>query len=433
MRKRGPEYRWAVLGVAFFGVFGALGFGRFGYSAVLPSMQKALGLSSAAAGSLASWNLAGYTVMAAIGGVLAARLSPRRVITAGILTTALGMVITGVAGSLATASAGRFITGLGNGVVLVPSITLMAAWFKARRLGLASGVVSTGSSLALVVVGLAVPRIISAGGADGWRYAWYFFAGVTLVMAILSAVLQLDRPQRGGHRGGELVLPRSAPLALRARMPRPSLELKRIFHSRFAWHLGAIYMFYGLAFLIYFTFFQKRLTSDLGYSPKSAGYFFLLVGVAGLIGGVLWGSVSDRVGRRRTIALTLALAGTASLLFGLSRGTPSLAISAILFGSTGPVVPGLVGAACSEEFGYRLASASLGFVTVLVGLGQTIGPYLGGVLADASSSLGPTYVFSGALFLAGATGALALGNARSDASKTTQKLPALPQGRWPIR
>ena len=68
MRKRGTEYRWAVLGVAFFGVFGALGFGRFGYSAVLPSMQKALGLSSAAAGSLASWNLAGYTVMAAIGG-----------------------------------------------------------------------------------------------------------------------------------------------------------------------------------------------------------------------------------------------------------------------------------------------------------------------------------------------------------------------------
>ena len=38
----GREYRWMVLAVAFFGVFGALGFGRFGYSAVLPSMQKAL-------------------------------------------------------------------------------------------------------------------------------------------------------------------------------------------------------------------------------------------------------------------------------------------------------------------------------------------------------------------------------------------------------
>ena len=139
------------------------------------------------------------------------------------------------------------------------------------------------------------------------------------------------------------------------------------------------------------------------------------------------------MGRKRTIALTLALAGAASLLFGLSRSTSSLAISAVLFGSTGPVVPGLVGAACAEKFGYRLASASLGFVTVLVGLGQTIGPYLGGVLADTSSSLGPTYVFSGALFLAGATGALALGNTRPDTGETTQKLPALPQERWPIR
>jgi hypothetical protein len=56
---RSPTYRWFVLAAAFLAVFGALGFGRFGYSAVLPSMQDALGINSAAAGSLASWNLAG--------------------------------------------------------------------------------------------------------------------------------------------------------------------------------------------------------------------------------------------------------------------------------------------------------------------------------------------------------------------------------------
>ncbi len=266
MGKRGPEYRWAVLAVAFLGVFGALGFGRFGYSAVLPPMQKALDLNSAAAGSLASWNLAGYTIMAAVGGVLAARLGPRKVIAAGILVTALGMAVTGVAGSLASASTGRFITGLGNGVVLVPSVTLMAAWFERHQLGLASGIVSTGSSLALVVVGLAVPRVISAGGASGWRYAWYFFAGVTLVMAVLAAVLLQDRPRGAGRGSREIVLPKSAPFALRARMPRPSLELMRIFRSRFAWQMGVVYVFYGLAFLIYFTFFQKRLTADIGYT-----------------------------------------------------------------------------------------------------------------------------------------------------------------------
>src|SRR5674476_518359 len=122
-RSQRPAYRWVVLGMAFMGVFGALGFGRFGYSAVLPAMQKGLDISSAAAGSLASWNLIGYTVMSAVGGVLASRWGPRKVITMGIVVTAAGMLFTGLSQTLAGASAARLLTGMGNGLVLVPSIS----------------------------------------------------------------------------------------------------------------------------------------------------------------------------------------------------------------------------------------------------------------------------------------------------------------------
>ena len=427
----GPRagYRWVVLAVAFFGVFGALGFGRFGYSAVLPSMQKALGISSAAAGSLASWNLAGYTVMAAVGGVLASKLGQRKVITAGITITAVGMLVTGLSHDLGVASFGRLITGIGNGMVLVPSVTLMAAWFDRKRLGFASSIVSAGASPAMVVTGLAVPRLISAGGAEGWRLAWYLFAGITFLMAILSAVVQRDRPAGAGSGSGEIVLDKSAPANLRARLPKPSLELKRIIRSGYAWHLGLIYACYGVGLLIYFTFFQKRLTTDLGYSDQTAGYLFLVLGVAGLFGGAIWGSASDRIGRKVAITLMLTFAGVGSLLFGLHPNLALLAISAVLFGASGPAVPGLVGVACSEKFGYRLASASLGFVTILVGLGQTIGPYIGGLMGDAFGSLGPTYLFSAALFFVGALAALALGEGGLDTGERVQVLPPLPERR----
>ena len=225
------------------------------------------------------------------------------------------------------------------------------------------------------------------------------------------------------------MLDKSAPANLRARLPKPSLELKRIVRSGYAWHLGLIYAFYGVGLLIYFTFFQKRLTTDLGYSAQTAGYLFLVLGVAGLFGGAIWGSASDRIGRKLAITLMLTFAGVGSLLFGLHPNLASLVVSSVLFGASGPAVPGLVGVACSEKFGYRLASASLGFVTILVGLGQTIGPYVGGLMGDAFGSLGPTYLFSAALFFAGALAALMLGEGGLDTGERVQVLPPLPERR----
>ena len=343
--------------MAFFGVFGALGFGRFGYSAVLPSMQKALGISGAAAGSLASWNLAGYTVMAAVGGVLASKLGQRKVITAGIAITAVGMLVTGLSHELGVASFGRLITGIGNGMVLVPSVTLMAAWFDTRRLGFASSIVSAGASPAMVVTGLAVPRLISAGGAEGWRLAWYLFAGITFLMAILSAVVQRDRPAGARSGSGEIVFDKSAPANLRARLPKPSLELKRIIRSGYAWHLGLIYSCYGVGLLIYFTFFQKRLTTDLGYSDQTAGYLFLVLGVAGLFGGAIWGSASDRIGRKVAITLMLTFAGVGSLLFGTA---PESGLAGGLVGAVRRERPGRAGAGRCRLLGEIRLPAGVG-------------------------------------------------------------------------
>lgn len=424
-----PSYRWVVLGMAFMGVFGALGFGRFGYSAVLPSMQKGLDISSAAAGSLASWNLIGYTVMSAVGGVLASRWGPRRVITLGIVVTAAGMLFTGLSNTLAGASAARLLTGMGNGLVLVPSISLMAAWFEIHRLGLASAIVPTGSSLTLVIVGLAVPPILAAGGDDGWRLAWFFFAGVTFLLAIVSAVVQRDRPARPVTDSDEIIIDKWAPPAIRARLSPPSFHVGGVIRSGYAWHLGAIYLLYGIAFLLYFTFFQKRLTADLQYSSQTAGYLFMLMGVAGLAGGMLWGSASDRFGRERTLALTLFLAGVGGLLFGSGLGLTALIVSAILFGSTGLAFPGLMGVACADRFGPKLAAASLGLITILVGVGQAIGPLIGGAMNDAFSSLAPSYIFSGLVFVAAAATALLLPRGSESDRVPSVVLPRLPKQR----
>jgi MFS family permease len=410
-----PRYKWIVLAMGFLAVFGALGFGRFGYSAILPSMQKDLGISSAAAGSLASWNLAGYVIMAAIGGVLASRFGPRKVVSIGLITAAVGMFVTGLSNGLVSASAARLLTGLGGGLVLVPSVALMSAWFDVRRRGMASGVVTSGSSLALVIAGPIVPRIIASGGADGWRLAWYFFAALTFVVGALTIIAQRDRPQRAALRPAavtaaavsEAVPASVAPMAVAmaappARKKHVPLDLKSVVRSRYAWHLGFVYMMFGLAYVIYFTFFQKRLTTDLGFSSEAAGNLFLLVGVATLICGVLWGVISDRIGRGRAIAFMCFVQAIAAVLFAWWPGMPGLIISATIFGLCSLGVPGIVGAGCGDQFGPVLASASLGFVTIFLGVGQIIGPYLAGAMEDAFGTLTYSYLLAAGVFFVGA-------------------------------
>lgn len=399
---RSTSYRWIVLATAFLGVFGAVGLGRFGYSAILPSMQEDLDITSAAAGSLASWNLGAYTMMAAVGGILAARLGSRKVATAGLAITAAGMLLTGLSNSLVTASAGRLITGLGNGMVLVPSIALMASWFGTRRLGFASSVVSSGAALALVIVGLVVPRIISSGGADGWRLAWYFFAGVSICLAILNGIVQRDRPYAVVSKHSAPDLEGSPRVSLRAMARQTVLDLKKILRSRYAWHLGFIYLLYGVAFLVYMTFFQKRLTVDLGHSGEVSGYLFLIVGLGGVLGGALWGNMSDRIGRGRALALMCIVQAVAAAFFAWWPVMPSLIASAFALGFAGMGVPGVVGAGCGDQFGAALASAALGFVTIFTGIGMVLGPYLAGKAADAFGTLTYSYVLAAGVFLVAA-------------------------------
>ena len=127
---------------------------------------------------------------------------------------------------------------------------------------------------------------------------------------------------------------------------------------------------------------------------------------------MLWGRVSDSIGRGRTLAMVMLLQAGCAVAFALWHSTPALAVGAFFFGLCGLSVPGLFGAACGDHFGARRAAASLGFVTAFMGVGQTIGPYVGGALEDAFGSLTPSYLVSAGVFVVGAAAALFLRDKR---------------------
>lgn len=392
---RSSPYAWVVLAVSTLVVFGSLGLARFGYTMVLPSMQSALGMDNAQAGALASANLVGYLVLAVAGGALAARFGPRTVITTGLIVIAAGMALTGLARGFGDAALWRAVTGVGSGASNVPVMGLLAAWFVRRRRGLAAGIAVTGSSLALMLLGPLVPRLLDAHGAQGWRVCWFLFAAVAAGLAAL-AVLVL--------RNGPSDLNRAAP----ASASLPITGWGRVYRSKVVWHLGAIYAAFGFSYIIYLTFFTKYLVAEGGYTQAAAGNLFMIMGWLSLLCGLVWGTVSDVLGRRAAMAMVYLMHTVAFGLFAWWPSPVGFTVSAVLFGLSAWSIPAIMAATCGDLLGPRLSPAGLGFVTLFFGIGQAAGPSLAGALADAGRSLAPAMWLAAAVALAGAVSVLFL-------------------------
>ena len=392
----GPSYRWAILGVSVVVVFAALGLSRFSYTSILPSMQQGLSLNNTQAGGLATANLAGYMAMAIAGGALASRFGPRRVVTGGLLLACLGMVVTGLALSYPMALGGRFVSGLGAAAANIPAHTMIARWFSHRRRGLATGTTATGASIGLVVVGPLVPFIIRSYGDNGWRTAWFVLAAVVGVLAIVAFLVIRDRPGYVPDDHGP-------------EAPKKTGDWKKIYLSGRVWHLGGVYFMFGFAYMAYMTFFTKRLIADVGYTPEHAGNMFMILGLASLVCGFLWGFLADLIGRKRAMISILLIQAVAYAVFALWTGTGGIVVSALLFGLTAWGVPAIMAVVCGDIVGPLMAPAAYGFLTAFHGFGQAAGPYVAGKLADSLPTFTASYLTAAGVAFLGAMALLPLG------------------------
>jgi len=399
------HYAWIILVMGVLVVFGSLGLARFGYSVILPSMQAGLGMNNTQAGGLVTANLLGYVILSVLGGALAVRYGPRNVIAVGLVFTGGGMLLTGLAGSFATATVWRALTGIGSGASNVPVMGLLAAWFAAKRRGLASGIAVGGSSVALILVGPLVPRLLSVYGESGWRVSWFLFAGIVLALAVLGFFLLRNRPAEMGLRPAGDDSTNDSP-ATRHSSPAP-LDWGRVYRSTTVWHLGLVYIAFGLSYIVYMTFFTKYLIAEGGYSKEAAGNLFMIMGWFSLISGLIWGMASDAIGRKRALILVYLIHAVAFGLFGLWRTPTGFTVSAIIFGLAAWSVPAIMSATCGDLLGPRLAPAALGFITMFFGLGQAIGPSVAGAIADTRGSFSLAFVLAAVVALVGA-GAAAL-------------------------
>lgn len=392
------HYGWTILLVGFIGVMGALGFGRFAYTPILPSMKEGLALTYTQMGWIGTGNFVGYLSFAFIGGYLASRFGSRQVISGSLALVGLALILTGLSESFEFALIMRFLVGAGSAGANVPIMALASAWFTAQRRGMAAGILVSGSSIALLLLGPIIPYIMQNFPGYGWRVCWYVLGGVTLIIALLNYSFLRNRPEEKN------LLPYGRP------SPPPSFSssgsVKSLYTSPALWHLAAVFFSFGFSYIIYMQYFSAYLINEAKVGAERAGEFLMLLGILSIFCGPFWGTVSDRIGRKYGLALVLLTQGASYLLFGLIPSPFGYLVSTILFGLTAWSVPSIIAAAVGDMVGPRLAPAALGFAILIFSVGQALAPPIGGRIADLTGSFTSAFILSAIVAFIGVAGAL---------------------------
>ena len=139
----------------------------------------------------------------------------------------------------------------------------------------------------------------------------------------------------------------------------------------------------------------------LGLIQQWAGGLWALVGGLSIFCGVIWGGISDRLGRNKGAALAYLVLGLSYIIYALIKVKFGFYLSAVLFGLTAWSIPTIMAATAGDYVGPRLAPAGLGFITLFFGIGQAIGPALGGYLADTTASFTVPFLVAGGISFAG--------------------------------
>lgn len=392
------HYGWIVVAAGMLTVFASIGFGRFALGMLLPSMGVSLSLTYAEMGLISTGNLVGYLI--AVYGVrfLVRRFGARWTVTGGLILVGGSMIVVGRAIGFSDSLVLYTLTGLGSGIANVPVMGLVSLWFARQQRGKAAGLMVIGNGLAIAVAGLLVPAVSAALGPEGWRTSWLILALAVLAVALVCGVILRNHPQ-------ELNLvpvgaPPSADAAgagkvLDQHVPLDSRKIRLLLA-----HLGAIYALFGGSYVIYATFIVSSLVADHGYTEMTAGTFWVWIGVLSVFSGPVFGSLSDRIGRRAGLAVVFSFQATSYALAAAAGSAGALWLSVVLFGIVAWSTPSIMAAAVGDYMGAAHAADAFGTVTVIFGIGQIVGPALAGVAADHFGGFAASFWLASVLAMA---------------------------------
>jgi sugar phosphate permease len=276
-------------------------------SAAVPLIQKEFGFDMVTMGWILSSFRWGYALFQIPGGWLGDRFGPRRALTAIVTWWSVFTSITAVSWNAASMAVFRFLFGVGEAGAFPIATRSLSRWMLPTERGYAQGITHAGSRLGAAMT---PPIVVWLMVSYGWRSPFFVFGFLGLVWAVVWYVYYRDTPdEHSGVNQAELDLIHGSIGGARSRTTK-TIPWKAIFSSSTLWTLSLMYFCYAYCISVYLDWFPKYLNSHRGYDLKQMGFYASLPLLAGTLGDLLGGWISDRWAHR-TGNLKLARRGVA--------------------------------------------------------------------------------------------------------------------------
>ena len=314
------------------------------------------------------------------------RFGPQRVILLGSLILGTGLILCSLIQNW-----WQFylffsiITAIGSGASgWIPNITLIQRWFEEKR-GLATGIVSAGIGVGILIY---IPLIQYLIIQVGWRTTYRLMGLFIPLIVILIAVVFLRRPpQKISFSSTEMGISskgvRDPWIVNKDWVSRP-WTIQRSITTKIFWFLGLSFFLSSFASLSIFAH-QVAFFIDRGLDPMFASYIVGMVGIMSIGGKVLWGVLSDRIGREVTYTFGIACLITGIVLliaFSSTTSQSMLYFYSFFFGMGYAVVATLPPLIIADFFEGRAFGGIFGTLMIFVGVGGASGAWFAGFLYD---------------------------------------------------
>ncbi len=157
--------RWFIFGAlacAYLFVY----FHRLSLTVVAEELSRAFQTSAGSLGLLGSVYFYCYALMQFPAGLLSDSLGPRKTVAFFTILAAVGSALFGLAPSLSWAFAGRFLVGIGAAMVFIPTMKILAQWFRPTEFASVSGLLNAVGGLGILA---ATWLLAWLAGVLGWR------------------------------------------------------------------------------------------------------------------------------------------------------------------------------------------------------------------------------------------------------------------------